>query len=354
MVQNNNLTPEILVPRLGDYLVERGLISQQDLSQALLYQKTLRERGEVPPLLGQLLIERGAIQRIILDQAVTEQILQLRSALTEANQGLQAANAQLEQRVLERTAELQKALKKLAELDKLKTNFIANMSHELRTPMTHIRGYLELLVARDLGALTEEQAQALEVMQRASDRLERLIEDLLMFSLGEKNQIFLNNQPVNVSTICNLVKARIESKAVESKINLKFVVPSDLPPVQADQDKITWVLLQLLDNAIKFTPSGGKVLLRAEQQNNNICFAIMDTGIGIPMDKMDEIFEPFHQLDGSSTRRYGGTGLGLALVRRIIEAHGAEIIVKSKPGHGSQFIFKLPVSERPVSPFIHT
>jgi len=166
------LTPEILVPRLGDYLVEQKLITPDQLTYALQQQTAIRKSQSATPLLGQLLVELGILDRAALDQAITEQVLQLRAALTENNQ-------LLERRVQERTRELEQALERLSELNQLKSNFLANISHELRTPLTHLKGYIELLRTGDLGVLTPEQATALETIQRSTDRLGRLIEDLI-------------------------------------------------------------------------------------------------------------------------------------------------------------------------------
>ncbi|RLD06261.1 MAG: hypothetical protein DRI32_02900, partial [Chloroflexi bacterium] len=148
MIQPNKLTPEMLVPRLGDYLVNSGHIGIEDLQKALAYQQEKIAHGE-SALIGQTLIELNLVTKEILDQAVTEQIIQLRSAL-------QATNRNLERRVQERTAELQGALERLSELSELKANFVSNISHELRTPLTHIKGYLELIASESLGTITEE------------------------------------------------------------------------------------------------------------------------------------------------------------------------------------------------------
>jgi signal transduction histidine kinase len=124
---------------------------------------------------------------------------------------------------------------------------------------------------------------------------------------------------------------------------LNIALPDYGLPVRVDEDKIGWVLFQLLDNAIKFTPEGGHVEVRATLENGIVTTSVIDTGIGIPADRIPEIFEPFHQLDGSTTRHYAGTGLGMAMVRRIIEAHGSQIKVQSIVDRGSHFAFSLPV-----------
>jgi two-component system, OmpR family, phosphate regulon sensor histidine kinase PhoR len=328
------LTPEILVPRMGDYLVEKGHISADNLRSALAEQGTLRNSGEPPPLLGQILISMGVISREKLDEAITEQIMQLREALQRNNQ-------QLEMRVKERTLELEQALEKLSELNKMKVNFVSNISHELRTPLTHVKGYLELIINKSLGTVNDEQLDALNVVQRATDRLEQLIESLILFSTSEREEFNLQFKLFNLSESCNKVASRLTDKVKTGEINLQMKFAPDLPLIEADQEKIEWAILQLLDNAVKFTPPGGKVLLKCEKEGKVVRISIMDTGIGIPKNKFDELFAPFHQLDGSTTRRFGGTGLGLALVKKIIEAHGSYVHVKSEEGKGSKFEFLL-------------
>jgi signal transduction histidine kinase len=334
MVQQTQLTPEMLVPRLGDYLVQRNFITETDLQKALAYQQEKMTNNETY-LLGQALIDLGLINRAILDQAVTEQIIQLRSAL-------QAANRNLERRVQERTAELQKALERLSELTQMKANFISNVSHELRTPLTHVKGYIELMVTGSLGPVSEEQQHALEVSQRATARLEAMIDDLIMFSLTSKGELSIKQGPVDIRRLANLVIKSAAEKASGRDVTVHAVVDEQVPQVQADAQKIAWVLTQLLDNGIKFTPAGGRVVLNVKPESGNlVMISVVDTGIGIPTSRINEIFEPFHQLDESSTRRFGGAGLGLSLVRQIVEAHGSMIDVQSTEGHGTTFRFPL-------------
>ncbi|NTU74809.1 MAG: HAMP domain-containing histidine kinase [Anaerolineaceae bacterium] len=336
MSDNSNLTPEMLVPRLGDYLVDRQLLTADELKKALVHQKTLPQ-DHPRRLLGQIIVDLHFIEQSRLDRAITEQILQLRSALEQAN-------AQLEARVLQRTAELKEALNKLSELSKLKSNFVSNISHELRTPMTHIKGYLELLCNEDLGPVTKEQKMALVTLQKSSDRLEQMIEDLILFSMSERDQIMLRLQPVSVRDMCETVIQHNTQKAQAKAILLLSEIQSDMPLAQADPQKIDWVINQILDNAIKFTPAPGKVVIRCFHEEPFIRIIIEDTGIGIPEQRLNEIFEAFHQLDGSSTRKYGGTGLGLNLVKKIVEAHGSTIKITSQEGKGSTFEFSLKVA----------
>lgn len=329
-----HLTPEALVPRLGEYLVQHGMITPVGLQQALTYQNQKQNAGE-HCLLGKALEDLHLLSRQQIDQAVTEQIIQLRNALEDANRFL-------ERRVAERTSELQEALRKLSELSQMKANFVANISHELRTPLTHVKGYLELLETETLGALNDEQKNAVQVSQRASGRLESLIDSLILFSLAARGEMTLQLTPVDLNKVAEEIINYSRAKADDRNVILHFKAQVDIPNVQADKEKISWAILQLVDNAIKFTPSSGQVRLSIEQESMAlIMVSVMDTGIGIPASRIDEVFEPFHQLDASSTRRYGGTGLGLALVREIVSAHGSAIEVQSEEGKGSRFRFPL-------------
>ncbi len=328
------VAPEILVPRLGEILLERGVLTHTQLQAALNRHTELANSGK-PCLFGRLLLELGLVNQEILDQVVTEQIFQLQQAL-------QASNLQLEQRVKDRTIDLQNALTKLSELSELKSNFISNISHELRTPLTHMKGYLNLLADGSLGSLEEEQKVALDVLQRSEMRLEQLIEDLIQFSLVSRGELSLNLKPISVKDLVATTTARAAKLAQARNVALKVNLGNNLPLVRADGEKISWVLLQLQDNAIKFTPQGGHVIVDAFFDGGLVTMGVTDTGIGIATDRIEEIFEPFHQLDSSDSRSYGGTGLGLALVKKIIDAHGAIIKVQSKIGEGSRFEFNLP------------
>ena len=183
------LTPEVLVPRLGEYLVQKKHISEADLRKALAYQKSQQKAGQHIPL-GETLVALNLIDRSKLDHAITEQIIQLRTALEDANRFL-------EHRVQQRTSELQDALRRLSELNQMKANFVANISHELRTPLTHVKGYLELLITEALGPITEDQKNALRVSQRAAGRLESLIDNLVLFSLAARGEKTLRLTPVD-------------------------------------------------------------------------------------------------------------------------------------------------------------
>jgi len=334
------ISPEVLVPRLGEQLVESGLLTPGQLKQALEYQKQSTATGK-PILLGQAIVELGFLERPALDKAITEQILRLRAALEDANRNL-------ERRVQQRTAELEEALQKLSELNQLKANFLANISHELRTPLTHIRGYLELMQTKSFGPLTPDQEKAMDVSLLSTARLQNLIEDLILFSLAARGEMTLTLAPVDLREVVQKAAIHARSKAENRQVTLYVALAPNISFVKADQQKISWALTHLLDNAIKFTQPGGRVRLSVSPDQSSekvVKFVISDTGIGIPKERIDEIFEPFHQLDGSPTRRYGGTGLGLALVREIVEAHGAHIQVESEIDKGTVISFSLSAAK---------
>ena len=331
------VTPEILLPRIGDFMLEQNVITPAQLKSALDYQQEKAGEG-APILLGQAIRELGYVDQKILDKMITVQIVQLQNALHQANR-------ELEMRVEERTRDLQLALKKLTELNQLKANFVANVSHELRTPLTLIKGYLDILAEEGFGPLTPEQKYALEALLKAESRLETQIQDLIQFAIAARGQLALKLEPVQIVDVVRSIMPNLQDRAHSAGVSLEVDLAVDLPVVQIDLGKISWVIAQLVDNAIKFNHEGGRVRLEATKENGLVTIAITDNGIGIPSDRLDELFEPFHQLDGSATRKYGGTGLGLALSSRILEAHAAKMRVQSVVGRGSRFDFSLPTDQ---------
>ena len=181
----------------------------------------------------------------------------------------------------------------------------------------------------------------MDVIWRFSERLSTMIEDLIEFSTAFCEGFSMTLVQLNIVEPATDVLQCSEEKVSKVGVTLENDVEEEIPTVFGDLDRLFWVLFQLIDNAIKFTPSGGTVRLSAKQEDQLIEISVNDTGIGIPENRIEEIFEPFHQLDGSPTRRYGGAGLGLALARLIINTHGSELKVESKEGEGSTFGFTL-------------
>lgn len=328
------LEPEILTPRLGETLLEQGKITSKQLEVALRYQEEQKRLGR-GLLLGRALVELGFLDETSLDEAITLQVLKLQEALKQANR-------ELERRVEQRTHELRQALLRVSELNQIKANFIANVSHELRTPLTLLKGYLDMMKDGAFGEVTDEQAHALDALLRSAERLEKLIDDLILYAYAERGELTLTLTDTDLGKIVSQIIENHRYSAKVKGIDLSVTIEENLPPVHCDRERISWVINELVTNALKFNPSGGWVSVAVTSQQGIITVSVRDNGIGIPAERLAEIFEPFHQLDGSTTRRYGGTGLGLALATRILEAHASTLRVESELGRGSIFEFSLP------------
>lgn len=254
---------------------------------------------------------------------------------------------EFEKNLMNKNTELENANKKLKELDKLKVSFLSMVSHELRTPLTTIQGYITFLQNEKSGALNEAQKECLKTSEEEADLLNHLIEDLLDLSKIETGAFKINPGRVEISEVINKAVSSLQLSADTKGITLKNNLPSDLPPVSADKERILQVVANLIENALKFNKRGGSVYITASRgaQNDKVIFCVSDTGIGIPRDKLDKIFDKFYQVDSSSRRRYEGCGLGLAISESIIKLHNGRIWVESEMGVGSKFFFELPIFE---------
>ncbi len=258
-----------------------------------------------------------------------------------ANQAAVAIeNARLFTETQRRAKQLAAALARQEELDRLKSEFIRNTSHELRTPLAIIQGYAELLEHGELGELSPEQRQPVSAITARARELNKLLDDFAtILEVGEQDW---PSEPVDLAVVVRVVAADYQADAQKAGLTLSTEIPPDLPLVQGNPSHLQRMVDNLLSNALKFTPSGGCVWLRLGVQGINVCLEVSDTGIGISPDQFERIFERFYQVDGSPTRRYGGTGLGLALVKEVVEAHGGWVTVESELGEGSLFRVLLP------------
>jgi PAS domain S-box-containing protein len=244
----------------------------------------------------------------------------------------------LEHRVKERTAELVRA-------NRAKDEFLANMSHELRTPLNSILGFSETLLEGVHGPISEKQTQSLQFIHTSGQHLLGLITDILDLSKIESGAFELHRDIIPVNAICEASLIFIKQLAYKKSITVDYsTTPAD-PILFADARRLKQVLVNLLNNAVKFTPEGGWVKLEVEEnlEAGEMRFHISDSGIGISPDNLQKLFHPFVQLDSSLSRQYEGTGLGLAMVKKLVEMHGGSVGVESEPGRGSSFHFTIPI-----------
>ncbi|WP_242046404.1 ATP-binding response regulator, partial [Calothrix anomala] len=301
--------------------------------------------GEIRTLKAYGLVQRnsqGQAQRIIginydisdaYRQAAQRKLAEIQ--LQQTNQQLAASNAEL------------------ARATRLKDEFLATMSHELRTPLNAILGISEALQHQVFGTITDKQRQSLQTIERSGNHLLELINDILDLSKIEAGQLELHYTKVAINPLCQASLAFIKQQAFQKRIQLEVNIQPHLPELMVDERRIRQVLINLLNNAVKFTPEGGRITLEVTYQKltqaaemtsaqNFIRIAVIDTGIGIAPKNLNKLFQPFIQIDSALNRQYNGTGLGLVLVKRLVEIHGGKVGVTSEPGVGSCFTLDLP------------
>jgi two-component system phosphate regulon sensor histidine kinase PhoR len=229
---------------------------------------------------------------------------------------------------------------RLRRLEDMRADFAANVSHELRTPLTAIRGFSETLLdgAYDDPDVSQRFAR---IIHREAERLYQLIEELLMLSQIESGKTIIQIEPVSVELLIKEVLERMSGQFEKHDVHAD--IPDHIPPVAGDRGLLSQALYNLLDNAVKYTPPGGSITIAAEHHNGSVRISVSDTGIGIPVDAQDRIFERFYRVDRARSRRQGGTGLGLAIVKHIADAQGARLDLESEEGRGTSVTLILPV-----------
>jgi PAS domain S-box-containing protein len=229
------------------------------------------------------------------------------------------------------------------EADRLKSELLSTVSHELRTPLAAIKGFTSTMLRYGDRLSTEEQREFLQDIEEASDRLAELVGNLLNMSRLEAALLSIESEPLDLAPLVREEAGTFQSRLNRRKQQLIMQVPDSLPPVLADARRMRQVLANLLDNAAKYTPVGGRITVSAGEEENEVVLSVADTGPGIPPEHLTQIFEPFHRVDSRLTRTVGGTGLGLAITRRILDAQGGRIEVQSQLGTGATFIVRLPI-----------
>jgi signal transduction histidine kinase len=243
------------------------------------------------------------------------------------------------ERLEQRVRELMSANAELQEIDRLKTNFLSSLSHELRTPLTSLSGYLELLRLQTLGELTDLQGGALDIMQRNVDVLSSQLNNLLYLQEHRTSQAVL--KPVELDVLARQVIDTLQERIRDADIQIDLRI-DPLPPLLADAAGLELALTNLLDNAIKYTPPAGRITFTIEDEPSRVIIRVEDTGYGIPAEVLDKIFLPFYRMDDSLASSQPGSGVGLALVKHIAEAHGGQVTVRSVLECGSTFTITLP------------
>lgn len=271
-----------------------------------------------------------------------------RNQVDKTNRELDNLNKNLERKVKERTMDLEKANEKLKELDTAKTNFFANISHELRTPLTLILSPLESLLAGDFGKPVLSDPAVYSVftaMHINSIRLLGLINTLLDFSKIEAGRMELKKQKTDLVKLLHFYVNSIHSGVRSKGLKIEFICRTEKILMNLDRDMIEKSFFNLISNAIKFSSREGKITVELRQEKNTILLSVADQGIGIPPDKLDAVFERFTQVEGNRSRKYEGTGIGLAFTREIIELHKGTITAESTLGEGSVFTIRLPLPD---------
>lgn len=256
--------------------------------------------------------------------------------LTRWNKSLEFEVASKTSEITKSNELLKRANKKLMELDKLKSDFVSMVSHELKTPLTPMKTSAEFLLQNDPDL--NVRREMLELIVRNIDRQTRMVNDMLDISRIESGNMRFRKEMQDMNEIINSAIETMKKQLEDKKINITTDIPTDLFKINADKDKLIQVFINLLSNALKFTPSGGNVEIKANESEKYVEVYVKDDGIGIPPDKTDKIFNKFYQIDSTSARLYGGSGLGLAITKSIVEGHGGTIRVESTPDEGSVFI----------------
>ncbi len=234
---------------------------------------------------------------------------------------------------------------RLKKLEKVKEDFVANVTHEIRTPLTAIIGYLETIKN---GAIVniDETKKFVDIILNQAERLNRLVEDLLTLSHIELKELKFNFENVSINAAITNVISLVETKAKEKKITIHNNVRENFPMIRADKDKLTQIFVNILDNAVKFTPESGRITIAAKEADAYTAVSISDTGIGVPRDEIQRLGERFYRVDRSRSRDLGGTGLGLSIVKHLMIAHGGRMEIESELGRGTFGVFVVPLAKK--------
>jgi len=302
--------------------------------------------------------EKMAESHRLLAKHLSERVAELESSwarvkeraeeLERANRDLLGANLDLVKQVADlqgRREELERSVEELKGLDQRKSEILATVSHELRTPLTSIKGALGIL-AGEVSLEGEVPREFLAIARLNTDRLIRLISNLLDLVRIESGRLGLELAPIELGSVIRLSWEGLQGFSHEKGIEVELELPERVSQALADEDRLKEVLINLLDNAIKFTPRGGRVRVELREREEDLLVAVTDTGGGIPLEEQAKVFDKFYQGKPADPRTPGGLGLGLSIAKAIVEEHGGRIWVESEEGKGSRFSFTVPKAPR--------
>jgi len=284
-------------------------------------------------------MKRGASDYLSKPINLDEMMLRLRKVLEERQRFISLKDY---------AAELERANQELRKIDEMKSEFVSVASHELRTPLAAIKNSVQLMLQGKTGEVNENQVKFLSMADRNINRLTSILNSLLDLSRIESGKIGMKFEELDLRGSIEFILSSLKPQADGKSIQLKMEIPEELPFVYGDREKVEQILTNLLGNALKFTPEGGEISVSAkpfEEDEHMVVISVRDSGIGIPEDQLDRIFEKFHQVEDSLRRSITGTGLGLAITKGLVEAHHGKIWVESEVGKGSTFTLTLPMSK---------
>lgn len=313
-------------PSLLPFLEKEGLVS--------FIGTPLMSKGKVVGAMGM-----GTSKKRIFTKEDLDLLLSIGNVI-----GIAVENARLYKESIENLQKLQKAYHELQTLDKMKDDLISNVSHELKTPLISIKGYGELLYDEKLGGLSEEQKKSLEAIIRNADRLTRLINSILFISKLQAGKVEFKFESLDIKEILKICVDDFKRIMDKKQIQLEIDIP-EIPKILGDKDRFIEVIINLLDNAIKFSPEGGKISIKAQGEEEFLHLIISDNGIGISPDILPKLFTRFYQVDASTARKFGGTGIGLYITKNIIDAFKGKIWIESEVGKGTTVHVLLPVTK---------
>jgi signal transduction histidine kinase len=283
-------------------------------------------------------MKRGASDYLSKPINLDEMLMRLRKVLEERQRFISLKDY---------AAELERANQELKKIDEMKSEFVSVASHELRTPLAAIKNAVQLMLQGRTGEINENQAKFLSMAERNINRLTGILNSLLDLSRIESGNIRLKFEELDLRGPIEFILSSLKPQADARSIQFKMDIPEELPLVYGDRDKLEQILTNLVGNAIKFTPEGGEISVSAKpfEEEGMVAISVRDSGLGIPADQLDKIFEKFHQVEDSLRRSITGTGLGLAITKGLVEAQQGKIWVESEVGKGSTFTFTLPMSQ---------